>query len=93
MRNSRTGSDLSHNEATIEQSDIERAAVIVRAHLLCGDIGDFGGLPTSAIRAIVCARFNIDLRDRSADWIHGAFDTLVEQQAPLPRHDATPTRH
>lgn len=53
MRNSRTGSDLSHNEATIEQPDIERAAVIVRAHLLCGDIGDFGGLPTSAIRAIV----------------------------------------
>lgn len=93
MRNEYPRSSFPLDEAPTEQSDIERAAVIVRAHLLCGDIGDFGGLPTSAIRAIVCARFNIDLSDRSADWIHGAFDTLVEQKAPLPRHDATPTRH
>lgn len=87
MRNEHPRSSFPLDEAPTEQPDIERAAVIVRAHILCGPLGDLGSLPTSAIRAVVCARFNLDLRDRSADWIEGAFDTLIEQRAPLPRHD------
>jgi hypothetical protein len=87
MRHNRLGCDLSPNEANTEQSDIERAVVITKATILCGPIGRLSELSSSDIRAIVCARFGLNLRAKSHDWIHGAFDTLVEQRAPLPRHD------
>jgi len=90
MRHNRPGCDLSLNEPTTEQSDIERAVVITRATMLCGDLGSLVGLSTNDIRAIVCAVMGLDVRTKSADWIHGAFDTLIEQRQPLPRHDLIP---
>ena len=93
MRHDRPGCGLSLNEPTTEQSDIERAVVITRATMLCGDIGALAGLSSPDIRAIVCARFGLDVRTKSTDWIHGAFDTLIEQRQPLPRHDVIPARH
>lgn len=87
MRHERQGSDLSHNEAATEQTNIERAAVIVRANILCGPLGKLAGLSASDIRAIVCASLGFDIRDKSPEYIRGAFDTLIEQRQPLPRHD------
>lgn len=87
MRHIRLGCDLSPNEANTEQSDIERAVVITKATILCGQFGDLSGLSANDIRAIACASHGLDIRTRSTDYIHGAFDTLVEQRAPLPRHD------
>jgi hypothetical protein len=90
MRHHRQGSDLSPNEATPTKSEIERSVVIVRASMLLGLARTFAGLSAHDIRSIVCARFGLDIRTKSPAYIHGAFDTLVEQRPPLPRHDPTP---
>lgn len=90
MRHNRPGSDLSPNEIVTQKSDIERSAVIVRASMLLGPIGKIAGLSTNDIRAIVCAAMGLDIRTKSTDYIHGAFDALIEQRQPLPRHDQTP---
>lgn len=87
MRKHRPGSDLSPNEAATEKTDIERAAVIVHANILCGPLGKLSCLSADDIRAIVCAKFGLDIRTKSATYIHGAFDALLEQRQPLPRHD------
>lgn len=92
MRYDRPRSGFPLDEATPQISDIERSVVIVRASMLLGMARTFAGLSASDIRSIVCARFNVDLRDKSPDYIRGAFDTLVEQRQPLPRHDVIPAR-
>lgn len=89
MRKHRPGSDLSHNEAATTKSDIERSMVVVCASMLLGSTRSFADMPAHDIRSIVCACFGLKIRDRSPDYVRGAFDALLEQRAPLPRHDAT----
>lgn len=90
MRHNRPRSGFPLDEATPTKSEIERSVAIVRASMLLGMARTFAGLSATDIRSIVCARFGLDIRDRSPAYIHGAFDTLVEQRQPLPRHDPTP---
>lgn len=92
MRHNRPRSSFPLDEAPTEQSDIDRAAVVVRANILCGPLGNLAGLSANDIRAIVCASLGFDIRDKSPEYIRGAFDTLVEQWQPLPRHDVIPAR-
>lgn len=92
MRHDRPRSGFPLDEATPRNSDIERSVVIVRASMLLGLVSTFAGLSAHHIRAIVCASLGFDIRDKSPDYIRGAFDTLVEQRATLPRHDVIPAR-
>lgn len=88
MRTERHGTGLSNKKATPEQSEIERAVVVVRASMLLGSTRSFAGMTAHDIRSIVCARFGVAIGDRSPDYIRGAFDALLDHRQPLPRHDA-----